>query len=161
MHMTLSIVIMQVTLSFIAIRWQFQETISYSVLRLTASFHKTDQKTFKSIISGLHFTTSVNILPKLRYFEGKNDLQIGYKSYSVLLFCFVLLFFNCYLAVPRPTLGHYWGTASLTQCNHCVLHFWPEGHREPRNKVGSLSPAKCLMGFEPGTLRFFLQCLNH
>ena len=89
MHMTLSIIIMQVTLSFIAIRWQFQETISYSVLKLTASFHKIDQKTFKSIISGLHFTTSVNILPKLRYFEGKNDLQIGYKSYSVLLFCFL------------------------------------------------------------------------
>ena len=23
-------------------------------------------------------------------------------------------FFNCYLAAPRPALGHYWGTASLT-----------------------------------------------
>ena len=34
----------------------------------------------------MHFTTFVNILPKLRYFEGRNDTQIGYKSYSVLLF---------------------------------------------------------------------------
>ena len=34
----------------------------------------------------MHFTTFVNILPKLRYFEGRNDIQIGYKSYSVLLF---------------------------------------------------------------------------
>ena len=34
---------------------------------MTASFCKTDQKTFKGIISGLHFTTFVNILPKLRY----------------------------------------------------------------------------------------------
>ena len=34
----------------------------------------------------MHFTTSVNTLPKLRYFEGRNDIQIGYKSYSVLLF---------------------------------------------------------------------------
>ena len=42
--------------------------------------------TFKSVISGLHFTTLVKILPKLKYFEGRNDIQIGYKSYSVLLF---------------------------------------------------------------------------
>ena len=60
----------------------FKVTISYSFL----SFHKIDQKTSKSVISGLHFTTFVNILPKLRYFEGRNDIQIGYKSYSVLLF---------------------------------------------------------------------------
>ena len=51
-----------------------------------ASFHAIDQKRFKGIISGLHFTTFVNILPKLRYFEGRNDIQIGYISYSVLLF---------------------------------------------------------------------------
>ena len=37
-------------------------------------------------MSGLHFTTFVNILPKLRYLEGRNDIQIGYKSHSVLLF---------------------------------------------------------------------------
>ena len=42
----------------------------------------------------------------------------------------------------------------------CVLHIWPEGHREPRNKVGSLSPAERLVGFEPGTFRFLLQRLN-
>ena len=53
---------------------------------MTASFHKIDQKTFKGIISGLHFSTFLNILPKLRYFEGKNDIQIVYLSYSVLLF---------------------------------------------------------------------------
>ena len=53
---------------------------------LTASFHKIDLKTFKGIISGLHLTTFVNILPKLRYLEGRNYIQIGYKSYSVPLF---------------------------------------------------------------------------
>ena len=55
---------------------------------MTASFHKIDQKIFKGIISGLHlhFTTFVNILPKLRYFDGESDIQIGYISYSVLLF---------------------------------------------------------------------------
>ena len=46
-------------------------------MTLTASFHKIDQKTFKSV---------VNISPKLRYFEGRNDIQISYKSYSVLSF---------------------------------------------------------------------------
>ena len=30
------------------------------------------------------------------------------------------------------------------------LHFWQEGHWEPCNDVGSLSPAKLLMGFELG-----------
>ena len=53
---------------------------------MTAALHKIDQKTSKSVISGLHFTTFVNIFPKLRYFEGRNVIQIGYKSYSVLLF---------------------------------------------------------------------------
>ena len=59
---------------------------NFIFLSLTVSFHKIDQKAFKSVISGLHFTTFVNILPKLRYFEGRNDIEIGYKSYSVLLF---------------------------------------------------------------------------
>ena len=42
----------------------------------------------------------------------------------------------------------------------CVLHVRPEGHREPRNEVGSLGLAKCQVGFEPGTFRFWSQCLN-
>ena len=32
--------------------------------------------------------------------------------------------------------------------------FRAEGHREPRNKVGSLSPAERLAEFEPGTFQF-------
>ena len=40
------------------------------------------------------------------------------------------------------------------------LHFWHEGHWEPCNDVGSLSPAKLLMGFELGMFWFWLQCLN-
>ena len=70
-------------------------------------------------------------------------------------------FFNCYLAAPRPTLGHYRGD-SLTHpmLITAFLHFRPEGHREPRSKVGSLSPAEHLVGFEPGIFRFLLQHLN-
>ena len=48
---------------------------------MTASLNKIDQKTFKTIISGLHSTTFVNVLSKLKYFEGRNDIQLGYKSY--------------------------------------------------------------------------------
>ena len=64
-------------------------------------------------------------------------------------------FFNCYLAAPRPTLGHYRGD-SLTHpiLITAFLHIRPEGHREPRSEVGSLGPAERLVGFEPGTFRF-------
>ena len=61
-------------------------------------------------------------------------------------FCLVLLqktFFNCYLAAPRPTLGHSQGDSLTNPMLITVfVHIRPEGHREPHNKVGSLSPAK-------------------
>ena len=38
--------------------------------------------------------------------------------------------------------------------NHCVLYIRPEGDREPRREVGSVSLAQRLVGFEPGTFRF-------
>ena len=53
---------------------------------MTASFHKIDQKTFKGIISGLHFTTFVNILPKLRYFEGRNYTNWLQELFSTFVF---------------------------------------------------------------------------
>ena len=73
----------------------------------------------------------------------------------------VYFLFNCYLAAPRPTMGNFWGD-SLTHpmLITAFLNFRPEGHREPRNKVGTLSPAERLVGFEPGTCRFLLQRLN-
>ena len=72
-----------------------------------------------------------------------------------------ILFSNCYLAAPRPTLGHYQG-GSFTHpmLMTCILHIRTEGHREPRSEVGSLSPAERLVGFEPGTFRFWSQRLN-
>ena len=68
---------------------------------------------------------------------------------------YIFYFFNCYLAAPRPTSGHYRGD-SLTHpmLITAFLHIRPEGHREPRSEVGSLSPAERLVGFEPGTFRF-------
>ena len=38
--------------------------------------------------------------------------------------------------------------------NHCILHIRPEGHREPRNEVGSLGPVEHLVGFEMGNFQF-------
>ena len=71
---------------------------------------------------------------------------------------FFFFFFNCYLAVPQPTLGHSQGD-SLTNLMliTAFVHIRSKGHREPRNEVGSLSPVEHLAGFEPGTLRFLLQ----
>ena len=65
----------------------------------------------------------------------------------------IIIFFNCYLVAPRPTLGHCQGD-SLTNPMLIIAFylFRPEGHREPRNEVGFLSPAEHLVGFEPGTL---------
>ena len=67
------------------------------------------------------------------------------------------LLFGCPMANFGPLSR---GQPHSPDVNHCVLHFRPEGHREPRNEVGSLSPAKRLLGFEPGTFQFLVQCLD-
>ena len=74
---------------------------------------------------------------------------------------YLFFFFNCYLAAPRPTLGHYRG-GSLTHpiLITSVLNIRPEVHRELLSGVGSLSPAERLVGFEPETFRFWSQRLN-
>ena len=50
---------------------------NYHPVRSFCSTYASDRKTFKGILSGLHFTTFVNILPKLRYFEGINYIQLN------------------------------------------------------------------------------------
>ena len=62
------------------------------------------------------------------------------------------LIFNCYLAAPQPTLGHYQGYS----LNHLILitvlfTFRTKGYCEPHNKVGYLSPTNCLVWFKPRT----------
>ena len=82
-----------------------------------------------------------------------------YILYKYIIYTYIYIIyiyiFNCYLAAPRPTLGHYRG-GSLTQpmLITCVLHIRPEGHREVNNEVGSLRLAQCLVGFELGTFQF-------
>ena len=49
------------------------------------------------------------------------------------------IFFNYYFATPRPTLGSYLGRSLIyPMLITAFLHIWREGHREPRNEVGSL-----------------------
>ena len=74
---------------------------------------------------------------------------------------FYFFLFNCHLAVPRPTLGHSQGD-SLTNLMSITafLQVRPEGHREPRNEAGYLSPPEGPVGFEPRTFWFWLQCLD-
>ena len=57
-------------------------------------------------------------------------------------------------------MGHDWGDSLTHPMLISVLHFRSEGHPKPRNEVGFLSLAQCLVGFEPRTFRFLLQRLN-
>ena len=94
----------------------------------------------------------VQIFPWNLYFERPDFGQ---------LFCYIdivyVIFFNCYLAVPRPILGYY-RADNLTQPMlittffHCRL----DGRREPRSGVESLGPTERLVGFEQETFRFWL-----
>ena len=75
---------------------------------------------------------------------------------------FFFFFFNCYLAVPWPTFGHFQGDSLPNPMLITVfLLIRPEGHREPHNEVRSLSPAKRLVGFEPGTSDSNFNALTH
>ena len=91
-------------------------------------------------------------------------------SCSIIFIVFSLVpFFNptlqLFLTATWLSHGQLWavleGAASLTRCSSLsFLEFWPEGHREPHNEVGSLSLAESLVGFEPGIFRFQLQRFN-
>ena len=74
--------------------------------------------------------------------------HVNMRTNSVCLF----FFFNCYLPVPRPTLGHSRGDSLSNAMLVTMLEqFLPEGNKEPRNEAGSVSQAKHLVEFEPGT----------
>ena len=81
---TVFIVIMQVGVPVAIIQ---VVTILYSIYQLTPTFHKIDWEIFKGIISGLNFTTFVNVFPKLRHFKGRNLLK---ESFSTFVFLIVL-----------------------------------------------------------------------
>ena len=61
---------------------------NFIFLSLTLNFHKTDRKTFKGIISDLHFTTFGNILPESRYFELRVEIIYKLVKRVFQYFCF-------------------------------------------------------------------------
>ena len=53
-----------------------------------------------------------------------------------------------------PTSGHYRGDSfNNPMLITAFQRFRPKGYRNPCNEVGSLSPAECLVEFEPGSFR--------
>ena len=85
-----------------------------------------------------------------------SSLEVNTKKILKIIYLFIYLFFDCYLVAPCPTLGHY----SDSSHAHLILiaaflHIWLECHKKPRSEVGSVSLAEPLMGFEPGTFRFW------
>ena len=63
-----------------------------------------------------------------------------------------MVFLNCYLAVPWPTLNHSLGDSLTNLISITAFQQLQPGHREFRNKVGSISPAVDLVGIEHGNL---------
>ena len=75
----------------------------------------------------------------------------------------ILKCYSNFLTAMRLPHGQLWailkGNAS-PDVKHCVFYpFRREGHREPRNEIGFLSPAERLVGFEPQSQR--LNPLSH
>ena len=65
------------------------------------------------------------------------------------IFLLLLLFFIIHWIPPRTTLGHWrQGNFTYSMANTDLCFTWPHGHHK-RHKVGSLSPAKCTLGFLP------------
>ena len=73
------------------------------------------------------------------------------------------IFFNCYFAAPLPTMGHSpWGQPRQADVNHCILAILTWSLPKALQGCGSLlnPAAEWLVGFEPGTFRFYSQCIN-
>ena len=67
----------------------------------------------------------------------------------------IFFFFNCYLAVSRPTFDHSQGDRLTNPILiTAFVQVQPEGHHERHNEVESLNPVERLAGFEPGTFQF-------
>ena len=66
-----------------------------------------------------------------------------------------------FLSAPRPTLTH-GREENLTHpiLITAIVKFRAEGHREPRNKFGSLSQVEGPVEFKAGIFRFLSQRLN-
>ena len=71
-------------------------------------------------------------------------------SCSVSFVFLFLIFLSDTLLSQRPFWATVEGKSQSLDVNHCVLIIFilPNGHREPRNNVGSISSLESLMEFE-------------
>ena len=116
MHMTVSIVIVQVAVSVVAMHVTVSSS-NFKFLSLIPIFHKIDQKTSKGRRHYIKFAFHhlVNILPKLRYFVGR--ICWGYDPpYQLCLFYFIFFW------------GGWSGFGGNNYCKQCHIEmkFWPQ-----------------------------------
>ena len=71
-----------------------------------------------------------------------------HKNYTFILFS--------YFDNPGPAVIYIY----IYTYNIIYIYIQSKGQGEPHSEVGSLCSAMCLVRFEPGTFRFWLQCLN-
>ena len=83
--------------------------------------------------------------PKQNVKREKNFARAGKKLFHN-FFLFFFLLFGCLKANFQPLSRRHPHSPNV---NNCILHIRPKGHWEPHNKVGSVSPAKHLVDFEP------------
>ena len=127
---------------------------------------RTTEKTNNEIVNRLHWSfTYPSIVVKAMYVTENCPVCKIYDKFQPCSIVslpmtdqFQETIFNYYLAVPQPTLGHYFEPHS-SHINHCVLTISTQWSPGAFNQVGSLSQAKCPVGFEPGIFWFWLQCL--
>ena len=93
----------------------------------------------------LNINSSQNIVLNTDTYCKLLILVVPLSSQSKKKMLLEFVFFNCYLAVPQPTLGHSQGD-SFT--NPMLIAAYVHIQPEP------------LAGFEPGTFWFLFQCLN-
>ena len=83
---------------------------------------------------------------KLDRSHAYHQLVLSLESFPLLtVIFFKKLLFGCPTGNFGPLSG---GQPHSPYANHCILHISPESHQEPRDEIGSLSPAKCIVGFE-------------
>ena len=93
------------------------------------------------------------VLLSFRLFFCQFMLHVAYKS--------VAYFYNHYLTTPQPTLNHLGDSLTHPMLITAFFKFGLEGHREPRNEVGLLSPVERLVGFELRTFLLYNNAFTH
>ena len=105
-------------------------------------------------------TTMHTMFKGFLWLKYKIITDTGYKKEEK--FHKILSFFYLLFDYSMTNFGSLlWDSVTHPISPLCLFKFWPKGHREPFNKVGSLQLAKHLLGFELGTFQFICNLLAH